>query len=67
MINMPENPELRKIRQKKYEDRKKENYTFLKFRISIDLKKRFKEKIEKDSKYTDMSEFIIKSIEKYLE
>lgn len=64
---MPENPELRKIRQKKYEDRKKENYTFLKFRISIDLKKRFKEKIEKDSKYTDMSEFIIKSIEKYLE
>lgn len=64
---MPENPELRKIRQKKYEDRKKENYTFLKFRISIDLKKKFKEKIEKDSKYTDMSEFIIKSIEKYLE
>lgn len=63
---MPENPELRKIRQKKYEERKKENYTFLKFRISIDLKKRFKGKIDKDSKYTDMSDFITKSIENYL-
>lgn len=63
---MPENPELRKIRQKKYEERKKENYTFLKFRISIDLKKKFKSKIDKDSKYTDMSDFIIKYIENYL-
>lgn len=63
---MPENPELRKLRDKRYENRKKENYDRMFIRIDKNLKNEFKEKIEKDDNYTDMSDFIIKNIESYL-
>lgn len=63
---MPENPELRKLRDKRYENRKKENYDRMFIRIDKNLKNRFKEKIDKDDNYADMTDFIIKNIESYL-
>lgn len=63
---MPENPELRKLRDKRYENRKKDNYDRMFIRIDKNLKNRFKEKIDKDDNYADMTDFIIKNIESYL-
>ena len=63
---MPENPELRKLRDKRYENRKKENYDRMFIRIDKNLKNRFKEKIDKDDNYAYMTYFIIKNIERYL-
>lgn len=63
---MPENPELRKLRDKRYENRKKENYDRMFIRIDKNLKNKFKEKIDKDDNYADMTDFIIKNIESYL-
>ena len=37
---MPENPELRKLRDKRYENRKKENYDRMFIRIDKNLKNR---------------------------
>ncbi|MBS5863353.1 MAG: hypothetical protein KIC54_01525 [Clostridium sp.] len=63
---MPENPELRKKWNRDYENKKKEQYDRMFIRIDKNLKNKFKEKIEKDNNYTDMSDFIIKNIENYL-
>lgn len=63
---MPENPELRKLRDKRYESRKKEQYDRMFIRIDKKLKNKFKKKIEKDNNYSDMSDFIIKNIENYI-
>lgn len=63
---MSEKNELRKKWDKNYEERKKEKYTLLRTRIDIELKNKFKEKLKNDSNYADMSDFVIKSIKKYL-
>ena len=66
-MKMPENPELRKLRDKRYENKKKEEYDRMFVRINKNLKNKFKEKIDKDDNYADMSDFIIKNIENYIE
>lgn len=64
---MPENPELRKLRDKRYENKFKETSETIRLRINKELKNRFREKIEKDDNYADMSDFLMKKIKKYLE
>lgn len=64
---MPENPELRKLRDKRYENNFKETSETIRLRISKELKNKFREKIEKDDNYTDMSDFLMKKIKKYVE
>lgn len=64
---MPENLELRKLRDKRYENKKKEQYDRIFVRIDKNLKNKFKEKIDKDDNYADMSDFIIQNIENYIE
>lgn len=66
-MKMPKNPELRKLRDKRYENKKKEEYDRMFVRINKNLKNKFKEKIDKDDNYADMSDFIIKNIENYIE
>lgn len=62
---MPET-RIRKKWNRDYENKKKEQYDRMFIRIDKNLKNKFKEKIEKDNNYTDMSDFIIKNIENYL-
>ena len=48
-------------------DRQKELNKIYKVKISIDIANKFDEKLKKENKYKNYSEFARKAIEKYLE